>query len=43
MKTKFYEEYEAPNIEIIAIAVEAGFEASSDMEDPWEDDTEMWG
>ncbi len=43
MKTKFYEKYVAPDLEVVSISVEAGFEVSSNMEDPWEDSTEEWG
>lgn len=43
MTTHFHNEYIAPDIEVVDIAVEAGFESSSIVEDPEEDDVEMWG
>ena len=42
MDTKFYFPYLAPDVEVVTISVEAGFSASSNIEDPEIGDEQEW-
>lgn len=42
MNSKFYLPYLAPDVEVVTIAVEQGFTASSNVEDPFEDKELDW-
>ena len=42
MDSKFYLPYLAPDVEVVTIAVERGFAASSNVEDPFEDKEQDW-
>ncbi len=42
MSQKFYKFYLAPAVEVIEISVELGFQGSSNVEDPKEDETLGW-
>ena len=42
MNSKFYLPYLAPDVEVVAIAVEHGFMASSNVEDPTIGDEQDW-
>ena len=42
MNSKFYFTYLAPDVEVVTIAVEHGFTASSNIEDPTIDDEQEW-
>lgn len=42
MDMKFYLPYLAPDVEVVTIAVEQGFAASSNVEDPTIDDEQEW-
>ena len=42
MNSKFYFSYLAPDVEVVEIIVEAGFTASSNVEDPYEDAEQGW-
>ena len=42
MDSKFYFPYLAPDVEVVTVVVEAGFTASSNVEDPYEDAEQGW-
>ncbi len=42
MDKKFYLPYLAPDVEVVTIAVEQGFTASSNIEDPTIGDEQEW-
>ena len=42
MYSKLFFPYLAPDVEVMAIAVEHGFAASSNVEDPYEDAEQDW-
>ena len=42
MNSKFYFSYLAPDVEVVEIIVEAGFTASSNVEDPTIGDEQDW-
>ena len=42
MNSKFYLPYLAPDVEVVTIAVENGYAASSNVEDPFEDKEQDW-
>lgn len=42
MDSKFYLSYLAPDVEVVTIAVEHGFAASSNVEDPNENPEQDW-
>ena len=42
VSSKFYDYYLAPDIEVVKILVEAGFQTSSNIEDPVEDNFQNW-
>ena len=42
MDTKLFFPYLAPDVEVMTIAVEQGFTASSNVEDPFEDAEQDW-
>ena len=42
MDTKLFFPYLAPDVEVMTIAVEQGFTASSNVEDPFEDAEQEW-
>ena len=42
MDSKFYLPYLAPDVEVVTIAVENGYAASSNVEDPYEDAEQDW-
>lgn len=42
MDTKLFFPYLAPDVEVMTIAIEQGFTASSNVEDPFEDAEQDW-
>ena len=42
MDSKLFFSYLAPDVEVVTIAVEQGFAASSNVEDPFEDKEQDW-
>jgi hypothetical protein len=42
MKTNHQWGYLTPEIEVVEVAIEMGFEGSSNVEDPMEDPTQRW-
>ena len=42
MDSKFFLSYLAPDAEVVTVAVEHGFDGSSNFEDPKEDEPQGW-
>jgi hypothetical protein len=42
MNSKFFDYYLKPTIEVVEVIVEAGFNVSSNIEDPLENPTQNW-